>query len=89
MLLLLLLTVFALADTHVIEGSSVVKRVGVKPGDTVKLEAVDTQVTIVGNGDVFHIDGSGNKTVWVRQPGAKPPRVEREGWDNLSEVAEP
>lgn len=141
--LLLLLTVFALADTHVIEGSSVVKRVAVKPGDTVKLEAVDTKVTVVGDGDVFHIDGSdnrievqgsfrgivvtgssntlkvlgalpqldvrgsdnritlsgkcdliqyggsGNKTIWVRRPGAKPPRVEREGWDNLFEIAEP
>lgn len=132
-----------LADTLVVEGASTVQSVRVKSGDTVKVESVDTKLTVTGDGDVFHIDGSDNrievqgsfkgmvitgtnntvevkgdlpqldvrgsdnvitlrgrcdlvqysgvdnKTYWVKAQGRKPPKVEREGFDNLFEVREP
>ena len=65
--LLLLLVGVALAETHLIEGTGVTKSLVVKPGDTVKLEAVEADVEITGAGDVFHIDGSDN-TIVVHGP---------------------
>ena len=62
-LLAFMLVALALAETHVIEGTGVTKSLVVMPGDAVTLEAVETDVEITGNGDVFHIDGSDNTIV--------------------------
>ena len=51
----------AWADTIQVEGSSITKTVQLRPRDVVKVEAVDIDLTLQGQGDILHLDGSDNR----------------------------
>lgn len=61
MFVLLALGAAAWSETFLVEGTGVTRRIQLKSKDSVKIEAVDTQVTLDGAGDVVHLDGSDNK----------------------------
>lgn len=50
------------------------------------IRGCDNQVRLEGSCRLIQYGGSDNVTRWKQQPGAKPPRVERTGWNNLFEI---
>ena len=59
--LALLLCGAAWCDTIQIEGTGVTRRIRLTSQDVVKIEAVETTVTLEGSGDIVNLDGSDNK----------------------------
>lgn len=50
------------------------------------IRGCDNQVRLEGSCSLIQYGGSDNVTRWKQRPGAKPPRVERTGWNNLFET---
>ena len=63
LLLVALLGTASWGDTILLEGSSLTRTVHIKAKDVVKVEAVDNTLTVVGHGDILHLDGSDNRVL--------------------------